>query len=824
MRKAAPRTDYMAMLDKRLRRMEDRVIKLIPKETNGKPNVTRAIVKPSTAISQSKAPTSRKRSITEMESDELAGKAHPAPELRRATPQLDSVRAEPEDVNTLQSEGRDRLPSTELQAHLIEIYFEYVYGQSYHLLHKPSFMRNFQAGTVPAVLLLAVCAVSARFSNHPYFDPTTKLFNRGEEWAKPARDIALKRYDDRSMTVLITYLLLGLHEFGARSGGRSWMLGGMALRMAYSLQLHSVEPPRLQGERPPTFTDREIERRTMWSCFIMDRMNSSGSLRPMAAGEKSLELALPIKEYYFQNEIPGETVDLDGKLLNPKPCMPDYIAKVKSNLGVAAYIIRLIAILGRVAKYLNLGGRAKDDFRLWHPSSKWQRYVKQLEEFHESLPSQLVYNTENLRIHAAENTANQFIYMHIIYNQIVSLLYRFSIPGLAMQRLPADQPPDFSPMGRVHAFGAAAKISELVTEGVKYRLVVPFSGYCAYHSSLIHCYGIVSPDTTYRELSTRCLSDNLKFLDRIKLYWGVLENLTEKVREHFDEYDRAARNGKLFGNIRLGPWLYGDWFKEFPHGGAHDRDGGIVARTPEQESADAALSQKPDLKSVADYMATLSPESRARHPAKLSKKQRQAMADAGNRTMPKSHEPTYSLPTDGLGGSRGLQYLSQNLDHMDMLSSPYGLPESYDRSQIRPQVMPQSGNAGNSQGPTYASQQQHNFLPPIAKVTDASSYNDTSTLPTMYNNIPDANDLWNFSIPFGHNYLDPEYGSNVPYVDPNEWMFTYNMPQDYDAEQSFYGNTQQPYANIPGAYFVTPDINGQNSGNSNAPDGRPDGA
>ena len=31
-RKAAPRTDYMAMLDKRLKRMEDRVIKTLPKD------------------------------------------------------------------------------------------------------------------------------------------------------------------------------------------------------------------------------------------------------------------------------------------------------------------------------------------------------------------------------------------------------------------------------------------------------------------------------------------------------------------------------------------------------------------------------------------------------------------------------------------------------------------------------------------------------------------------------------------------------------------------------------------------------------------------
>ena len=54
-RKAAPRTDYMAMLDKRLKRMEERVIKIIPKnEVERIPAVTRAIVKPNTAILQAK--------------------------------------------------------------------------------------------------------------------------------------------------------------------------------------------------------------------------------------------------------------------------------------------------------------------------------------------------------------------------------------------------------------------------------------------------------------------------------------------------------------------------------------------------------------------------------------------------------------------------------------------------------------------------------------------------------------------------------------------------------------------------------------------------
>jgi len=814
-RKAAPRTDYMAMLDKRLKRMEDRVIKLIPRENNEKPNVTRAIVKPNMLTPQIKTITARKRSIAEVGVADWAERGGSVPEARNSIPQGTAPAKDREEIDTVQTEGRDKLPPPDLQTHLTEIYFEYVYGQAYHLLHKPSFMRRLQAGTVPPVLILALCAVSARFSNHPYFGPGV-AFNRGEEWAAPAREIALRQYDTRNITILIVYLLLGLHEFGTRQGGRSWMFSGMALRMAYSLGLHSSvkdhESLQLRNERALTFTDVEIERRIMWSCFIMDRMNSSGTLRPMAASEKSLELALPIKESFFQMEIPGETVDLDGKLVNPKPCMPEYIAKVKSNLGVAAYTVRLIAILGRVVKYLNLGGRLKDDFRLWHPSSKWGRYVKQLEDFNENLPADLLYNSENLHIHAAENIANQFIYMHIIYNQIVCLLYRYAIPGLAAQRLPPDQPADFSPKGRVHAFGAAAKISELVEEGTKHRLVVPFSGYCAYYSSVVHVYGAVSPDTTYRESSYRCLSLNIKFLDRIKQYWGVFVGMHERLQGVFRFYDDRVRQGELSGNIRLGSLLfqYGDWFENYPHGAKDD----------------AALSQKADLQSVSDYMATLSPQARARHPVKPSKRQKIALAEAEGKKRPLLNSLDQSQQAEDIDGAKGMQHHTQNLDHMEMLGSPYRLPESYDRSQIRPLGVPQAASGlDNPQPIGYATPQTMNILPPIAEMTDLNNFDDGSTLPTMYsNNMPDANEAWNFALPFGQSYMDDIYGGDFPYTDPMGWMFTYNMPQDYmGTDDSIYGTNQATFANIPGAYFVNMDGEASNVDGGNTANGRSDG-
>jgi len=71
-RKAAPRTDYMAMLDKRLKRMEDRVIKLIPKESlPSVANVGRSVVKPAIPGAPPKTPTTKKRAAEEAFGNEL---------------------------------------------------------------------------------------------------------------------------------------------------------------------------------------------------------------------------------------------------------------------------------------------------------------------------------------------------------------------------------------------------------------------------------------------------------------------------------------------------------------------------------------------------------------------------------------------------------------------------------------------------------------------------------------------------------------------------------------------------------------------------------
>src|SRR3569833_2763387 len=88
-------------------------------------------------------------------------------------------------------------------------------------------------GTLPPVLILSVCAISARFSSHPKL-ATNPNFLRGEEWASHARDIVMRRYEWPNITIL--------------------------------------------------------------PCLLMDRFNSSGTDRPTFIKEETIKIQLPIKE------------------------------------------------------------------------------------------------------------------------------------------------------------------------------------------------------------------------------------------------------------------------------------------------------------------------------------------------------------------------------------------------------------------------------------------------------------------------------------------------------------------------------------------------
>ncbi|KAL8901469.1 MAG: hypothetical protein Q9207_005192, partial [Kuettlingeria erythrocarpa] len=588
-RKAAPRTDYMAMLDKRLKRMEERVIKIIPgDEVSNVATTGRAQVRPPPTGPGNKVQSGKKRAAVEAFGPDIEQWTH----SRMSKPAAHVLeRGQSEQPR----EGSDKLPSYEIQEHLAEVYFDCLYGQSYLLLHKPSFMRRL------------------RFSTHPQIN-SEPAFLRGEQWAAPAREIALKRYDQPSITLLTVLLILGLHEFGTCQGGRSWMFGGMAMRMAYALQLHR-EPDhdpisRTQdADAKLSAIDREIRRRTMWACFMMDRFNSSGAERPSCASEEHIKIRLPNKEFNFQNDIPGETETMhaqasatrrdDGQRCN-----------ARDNMGVAAYVVRVIILWGRVINHLNLVDEQKESYRLWHPQSEFGKLKSKVEEFKSSLPPDLQYNADNLATHAAERLANQFLFLHISYYQVVLFLHRYAIPTGPGATVPSDVPKDFVSTSAHVAVEAANQISELIRHTSEHNLNAPFAGYCAFTSSTVHIWAIFSHQQHLKASAKRNLAINIEYIRKMKEFWGMFhfmdDNLIDTWQRHEGHASRKHTDAGDAGRPDSSLFQYGDWFRKYPHG-VSETDYEDPATKVKEEFISTAAEHKTDLQSVEDFFNKASP-------------------------------------------------------------------------------------------------------------------------------------------------------------------------------------------------------------------------
>jgi hypothetical protein len=462
--------------------------------------------------------------------------------------------------------------------------------------------------------VLSVCAVAARFTGNPRLNSGTRQFLRGEEWASLARDICTRRYEWPNITVLTCLLILGLHEFGTCQGGRSWALGGQAIRMAFALQLHKdleYDPLSRKGKKPLSFIDREIRRRIMWSCFLMDRFNSSGTDRPMFIKEEVVDIPLPVKERYFQLDMPALTETLRGKTVQAMSPEDGHLVDAKENMGVAAYMIRSIALWGRIIGYLNQGGRELDDYPLWDENSGYSKLSNDLDELSRTLPECLQYSADNLTLHITEKSSSQYLFLHVSLQQNALFLNRAAAAVSSTNNMGASVPHNFVPDATSRTIAAANRISEILRDAEESQCAItaPFTGYCAFSSTTIHILGIFSGDSALKTVAEANSGVNIKFLHKMMKHWGMFHWMVEDIRTQYRSALDAARAGAGgYEKPASSPILqYGDWFSRYPHGVSDTEVMDPASVKKKEKGADGVLEQKPEMKSVEEFFQTLSP-------------------------------------------------------------------------------------------------------------------------------------------------------------------------------------------------------------------------
>jgi hypothetical protein len=309
-------------------------------------------------------------------------------------------------------------------------------------LHPPTFRNRIRQASNPrdpsvapidlrdgGILLLALLMLTARFHSELVdYHSTAKSRNPldASEYYATALKTAIGptgfSLTSSSIDGIQALLMLALWEWGQTRDLSAWIYSGMAIRLAQAIGLPYEED---EENHRDTATEREVRRRTWWSCFIIDRMLSAGKYRPTMISVKQMKVKPPCFDDQFLF-LRDETTNFWDE--------PTRADEIVNDDRVFGSYIRLVEIFGKFSEWSYAGGRKTETLPPWDSSTQFFKLRQELERFYHNLPSNLTFNKPNLSAHIENRNATTYASMHTLYSLCLIILYREYIPFIPLLR------------------------------------------------------------------------------------------------------------------------------------------------------------------------------------------------------------------------------------------------------------------------------------------------------------------------------------------------------------------------------------------------------
>jgi hypothetical protein len=327
-----------------------------------------------------------------------------------------------------------------LITHLCNLFFVHL-GCNFPFLQRDRFLRDLEEKQVDAILVDAVCALAARFSTHQVFTgdpenlkhPSRKLQppDYGQAFAQRAKSAIPDTFPCPSVAAVQAALLLAYDEFGASRDSGLWMYLGIAIRMAQDLGMHTREglkyegrdgttpksvktdpvaepntlPKRPEVRRKPSTSAAEEEQRaveqerldTFWVIFLLDRIISSGTGRPVTLRDRDIEICFPSLE--------------------------DFDSESGSQLPFPA-LIRIVHLYGRVTDLLNSIKDNADRTEAKALQKQLGTLEFHLTDIYQNLSPKLHFNALNFQHYVKLNQGTNFLLLHCWFHTLIVLLHQ----------------------------------------------------------------------------------------------------------------------------------------------------------------------------------------------------------------------------------------------------------------------------------------------------------------------------------------------------------------------------------------------------------------
>lgn len=318
----------------------------------------------------------------------------------------------------------DPSPVHPLIISLAETFFTHL-GCNYPFLKEEKFMAKLKDKRVEPILVDAICSLAARFSDSPILTggndkmPRTE---RGQVFAQRAKQATVDTFPCPTVGAVQACLLMAYEGFGANQDSALWMYLGLAIRMAVDLGLQKRVGIQYQGEQDPwnaqqrqtPGSESPLDKRsqhdiateeeqkeceqeridTFWAVFVLDRVISSGTGRPVTLRDDDFELTFP------------------EPVLNPTLQWPTPFP----------ILLQIIHLYGRVCDLLNHIQNVSD-----LNGDKWKKLMEfenRLTRVYKNWDSRLQFNVINFKAYLSVGQGPTFILLHFWFHALFIILHQ----------------------------------------------------------------------------------------------------------------------------------------------------------------------------------------------------------------------------------------------------------------------------------------------------------------------------------------------------------------------------------------------------------------
>ncbi|KAH6982371.1 fungal-specific transcription factor domain-containing protein [Ilyonectria destructans] len=397
----------------------------------------------------------------------------------------------------------------------LDTYFTRFHGKPYYILDESSIRQRLQLNQLPKYLSYAISAVAARYTPHPSgYQAATKL---SDDFATLA-------------------LLLLVSAFTASGRGKkAYMLMTSATGMAMALEIHREK----DSQARMTPVEREMRRRLFWTCYLLDRFQTTGSKRPCLISDNSILLRLPC---WSPNSL---SLPVEGEFFQAGSNLQYFQASGKKPQGSTGMLIDITRILGITNRYLAAGGVKGDSHSPWHSLSSLSKIRYDLDIWVSGTED--VFSSLNTLFGQADSTV--LVLSKLIYHLIHCLIYRPFLPIDLAELAEIGQHQSWQTEATNMCFLHANAVAELIEFGKQTCTIEwpAFVGYCICTAGTVHIHGAHyskqggNGEVTLFSSSADILSREMQQLSELRYAWACVQHQRETLQGIYSAHGELVK-------------------------------------------------------------------------------------------------------------------------------------------------------------------------------------------------------------------------------------------------------------------------------------------